>query len=437
MSFGRANSKHIIRPTWTDTPLFPPPKQHGAYAFTHPANGDPTAGRDPTDAFYEGIKLRAWHGQQSVSGEDLGIGRHHPPILCAVTSPHMFGTAFLVNVNDASDAKSHGEPVPCLLMPHRVIRGLEHDFQMMAEELDIVTRVVPPSTHSAPGKDEFYIVRLEIDPWRYFSCSPMPTRGMTQHDENHMDYVLFAVKNLPPEIPNDWIRNLEEAAQFGYHPAPNALNIFGCAPRPWLDPSLINVGKAAVGINWRAGKVSKEARVLPSPRVSENERNSTDITSGRVPGIGFISTFEGLPPAPSCAGGAVLACMLDETARSAGTRNSMAADTRFAASVRPFSQPPRGYGDWGVLVGMHRGGSTVPGESDILRVTDIVRDLRQRRAASGRVEETAVASEIASAVPEEPSHDNNLNVSHSKHVSWDNEVVTESEAQMRRAYLGQ
>jgi hypothetical protein len=77
--------------------------------------------------------------------------------------------------------------------------------------------------------------------------------------------------------------------------------------------------------------------------------------------------------------------MMDESARAAGVRNSMAADTRFAASVRPFATPPIGYGDWGVLVGMHRGASGrfsdgVSDEaSDVLRITDVVADLKRRR----------------------------------------------------------
>jgi hypothetical protein len=66
----------------------------------------------------------------------------------------------------------------------------------------------------------------------------------------------------------------------------------------------------------------------------------------------------------------------------------MAADTRFAASVRPFATPPIGYGDWGVLVGMHRGASGrfsdgVSDEaSDVLRITDVVADLKRRRDAN-------------------------------------------------------
>ena len=74
MSFGRANGRSPIRPTWVNSnDCFEyRSKQHGAYAFAHPAEGDPTFGRDPTDAFYEGVHMRQWHGQHSVSGQDIG-----------------------------------------------------------------------------------------------------------------------------------------------------------------------------------------------------------------------------------------------------------------------------------------------------------------------------------------------------------------------------
>ena len=407
MSFGRANANHVIRRTWTDTPTVVPPKQHGSFAFTHPASSDPTAGRDPVDAFYDGIKLRAWHGQQSVSGEDLGIGRHHPPILCAVTSPHMFGTGFLVMVKDAGDALSNHNPVPCLLMPHRVVRGLEHDFSMMIDELDVVTRVVPPSTHRAPGRYEFYITNVQIDPERYFRSSPMPI-GTALHDENHLDYVLVAVRDLPTEIPTEWIRCLESAADFGYHPAPEALNILGQAPKLWLDPSARAVGGNAVGVHWRKGRVLRSEREVPESGLRdenehEHEKHVSDNNggiSGHRCGIGFMTQFNGEPPASASAGGAVLACMTDETARAAGARNSMAADTRFAASVRPFASPLLGYGDWGVLVGMHRGGSFTAGESDILRIADVVVDLRRKRAA-GEANVNGVSTEPEASAPVE------------------------------------
>ena len=163
---------------------------------------------------------------------------------------------------------------------------------------------------------------------------------------------------------------------FGYHPARDAHNLLGVAPKRWLDPAFCAVGKNAVGINWRRG------RVVRNERDAESASASTEKRFERF-GSGFESTFEGLPPAHSSAGGAVLACMTDESARAAGTRNSMAADTRFAAAVRPHATPLIGYGDWGVLVGMHRGAVFGnEGEkpmSDVLRITDIVADLARRR----------------------------------------------------------
>jgi hypothetical protein len=89
--------------------------------------------------------------------------------------------------------------------------------------------------------------------------------------------------------------------------------------------------------------------------------------------------------------------MTDESARAAGTRNSMAADTRFAAAVRPYATPLIGYGDWGVLVGMHRGAVFGnEGEkpmSDVLRITDIVADLaRRREKRENPAEESSVAA---------------------------------------------
>jgi len=368
-------------------------KQHGAYAFAHPAEGDPTFGRDPTDTFYEGVRMRQWHGQQSVSGQDIGIGRHHPPYVCAVTSPHMFATALLVTVNNPNPNAENGVSTPCLLMPHRVLRGLEHDFELMRDAMDVVTRVVPPSTHSAPKKGEFKITKLVLDPWRLFEFSPAPNANANEtHDAKHMDYALVAIdpKTLTDEIPREWLRSLEDAAAFGYHPARDAHNLLGVAPKRWLDPAFCAVGKNAVGINWRRG------------RVVRNERES--VSNENVGGSGFESTFEGLPPAHASAGGAVLACMTDESARAAGTRNSMAADTRFAAAVRPYATPLIGYGDWGVLVGVHRGavfGNEGPnGEpmSDVLRITDIVADLARRRAA---LLETTVGPAIEASMSHE------------------------------------
>lgn len=395
MSFGRANGRTPIRPTWVNSnDCFEyRSKQHGAYAFAHPAEGDPTFGRDPTDTFYEGVRMRQWHGQQSVSGQDIGIGRHHPPYVCAVTSPHMFATALLVTVNNPNPNAENGVSTPCLLMPHRVLRGLEHDFELMRDAMDVVTRVVPPSTHSAPKKGEFKITKLVLDPWRLFEFSPAPNANANEtHDAKHMDYALVAIdpKTLTDEIPREWLRSLEDAAAFGYHPARDAHNLLGVAPKRWLDPAFCAVGKNAVGINWRRG------------RVVRNERES--VSNENVGGSGFESTFEGLPPAHASAGGAVLACMTDESARAAGTRNSMAADTRFAAAVRPYATPLIGYGDWGVLVGVHRGavfGNEGPnGEpmSDVLRITDIVADLARRRAA---LLETTVGPAIEASMSHE------------------------------------
>ena len=391
MSFGRANGRSPIRPTWVNSnDCFEyRSKQHGAYAFAHPAEGDPTFGRDPTDAFYEGVHMRQWHGQHSVSGQDIGIGRHHPPYVCAVTSPHMFATALLVTFNPNPHAEN-GASTPCLLMPHRVLRGLEHDFELMRDAMDVVTRVVPPSTHSAPKKGEFKITKLVLDPWRLFEFSPAPNANANEtHDAAHMDYALVAIdpKTLTDEIPREWLRSLEDAAVFGYHPARDAHNLLGVAPKRWLDPAFCAVGKNAVGINWRRG------RVVRNERDAESASASTEKRFERF-GSGFESTFEGLPPAHSSAGGAVLACMTDESARAAGTRNSMAADTRFAAAVRPYATPLIGYGDWGVLVGMHRGAVFGnEGEkpmSDVLRITDIVADLARRREKREKTNETNV-----------------------------------------------
>ena len=400
MSFGRANGRSPIRPTWVNSnDCFEyRSKQHGAYAFAHPAEGDPTFGRDPTDAFYEGVRMRQWHGQQSVSGQDIGIGRHHPPYVCAVTSPHMFATALLVTVNNPNPNAENGVSTPCLLMPHRVLRGLEHDFELMRDAMDVVTRVVPPSTHSAPKKGEFKIIKLVLDPWRLFEFSPAPNANANEtHDAKHMDYALVAIdpKTLTDEIPREWLRSLEDAAAFGYHPARDAHNLLGVAPKRWLDPAFCAVGKNAVGINWRRGRVVRNER-----DAREGVSETWERRFENVGGSGFESTFEGLPPAHASAGGAVLACMTDESARAAGTRNSMAADTRFAAAVRPYATPLIGYGDWGVLVGMHRGavfGNEGAGEpmSDVLRITDIVADLARRRAARETTRPAIEASSVA------------------------------------------
>jgi len=253
--------------------------------------------------------------------------------------------------------------------------------------------VVPPSTHSAPKKGEFKITKLVLDPWRLFEFSPAPNANANEtHDAAHMDYALVAIdpKTLTDEIPREWLRSLEDAAVFGYHPARDAHNLLGVAPKRWLDPAFCAVGKNAVGINWRRG------RVVRNERDAESASASTEKRFERF-GSGFESTFEGLPPAHSSAGGAVLACMTDESARAAGTRNSMAADTRFAAAVRPYATPLIGYGDWGVLVGMHRGAVFGnEGEkpmSDVLRITDIVADLaRRREKRENPAEESSVAA---------------------------------------------
>ena len=460
MSFGRANGRTPIRPTWVNSnDCFEyRSKQHGKYAFAHPAEGDPTFGRDPTDVFYEGVALRKWHGQQSVSGQDVGIERHHPPFVCAVTSPHMFATALLVTVKpDGDPRETQTAPVPCLLMPHRVVRGLEHDFSLLRDELDVVTRVVPPSTHSKPSKDEFYLTRLVVDPWRFFEYSPAPNprAGETRHTKERLDYALVAVdeRTLVPGIPREWLRSLEDAAEFGYHPAPNAHNLLGCAPTRWLDPAYAgHAGKNAVGVNWRRGRVRGDAqRLEPTPSsasgdvsgdvsgrdatggekgATETETNQNDRNdqNGRVLGVGFEAAFEGVPPAPACVGGAVLACMTDESARAAGARNSMAADTRFAASVRPFATPPIGYGDWGVLVGMHRGAvsGTTPGMSDVLRVADVVAHVKRKRgrgADGGGADDGGVAATAPPAPPAAPA---------AKQVSWLNGSETLEEAALRK-----
>jgi hypothetical protein len=232
-----------------------------------------------------------------------------------------------------------------------------------------------------------------------------------------MDYAVVAVdaSSLAPEIPREWLRSLEDAAAFGYHPAPNAHNLLGVAPKRWLDPAYVAVGKNAVGINWRRGRVEPSSQTSTPPIETPSQDSSNDtsgqtsqntlLTNQRRLGVGFQSVFEGLPPAPTCSGGAVLACMMDESARAAGVRNSMAADTRFAASVRPFATPPIGYGDWGVLVGMHRGSSRRFSDkrsasdeaSDVLRITDVVADLARRRNENENENENENANERVSS----------------------------------------
>ena len=343
------------------TPILQNPKKHGEYAFAHPASGDPSGGRDPTDLMYEGVHVRHWHGQEAVS--DDAMARHHPPLICAVTSPHSFGTAILCTF------RGH----PCMLLPHSVVRGSEGGLSR--EDIDAVVRVAPPSTTAAPNKNDFFMVRVVPDPEVLWVSSPCPDPGQPR-DAQHMDYALVAV-DLPPELPEEWLRSLEDSAAFGFRPAAGQPTLMGAAPKRWLDPVFAAVGKAAVGINWRHGKVTHDG-------------------AGRGLGEGFDTAHEGAPAAATTRGGAVLACMGPHSAKAAGVRNSMAADARFAKSVRPFSTPPQGCGDWGVLVAMHRGAAAGPGRGrgddpesgDALLVSDLVRDLERRLAEPNGVAET-------------------------------------------------
>ena len=75
MSWNRADAKYPIRRNIVHTPVLQTPKKHGEYAFVHPAAGDPTGGRHPTDLLYEGVNLRAFHGQAGVADD----ARAHPP----------------------------------------------------------------------------------------------------------------------------------------------------------------------------------------------------------------------------------------------------------------------------------------------------------------------------------------------------------------------
>ena len=69
MSWNRADAKYPIRRNIVHTPVLQTPKKHGEYAFVHPAAGDPTGGRHPTDLLYEGVNLRAFHGQAGVAAD--------------------------------------------------------------------------------------------------------------------------------------------------------------------------------------------------------------------------------------------------------------------------------------------------------------------------------------------------------------------------------
>lgn len=360
MSWNRADSRYPIRNNIVHTPILQNPKRHGEYAYAHPASGDPSGGRDPTDLMYEGVHVRHWHGQEAVSA-DHAIARHHPPLMCAVTSPHSFGTGILCTF--------HGHP--CMLLPHSVVRASEGG--LMREDIDAVTRVAPPSTTAAPNKNDFFMVRVVPDPEVLWVCSPCPAPGQPR-DAQHMDYALVAV-HLPPELPEEWLRSLEDSAAYGFRPAEGQPTLMGAAPKRWLDPVFASVGKAAVGIHWRHGSVTRDG-------------------GGRGPGEGFDTSHEGAPAAAATRGGAVLACMSPPSAKAAGVRNSMAADARFARSVRPFTTPPRGCGDWGVFVAMHRGAAAGPGREggspesgDALLVSDLVRDLERRLAEPNGVVE--------------------------------------------------
>ena len=197
----RADSRYPIRNNIVHTPILQNPKRHGEYAYAHPASGDPSGGRDPTDLMYEGVHVRHWHGQEAVSA-DHAIARHHPPPMCAVTSPHSFGTGILCTF--------HGHP--CMLLPHSVVRASEGG--LMREDIDAVTRVAPPSTTAAPNKNDFPWSALVPDPEVLWVCSPCPAPGQPR-DAQHMDYALVAV-HLPPELPEEWLRSLEDSAAYGF-----------------------------------------------------------------------------------------------------------------------------------------------------------------------------------------------------------------------------
>ena len=274
------------------------------------------------------------------------------------------------------------------------MRGLEHDFELMRDAMDVVTRVVPPSTHSAPKKGEFKITKLVLDPWRLFEFSPAPNANANEtHDAAHMDYALVAIdpKTLTDEIPREWLRSLEDAAVFGYHPARDAHNLLGVAPKRWLDPAFCAVGKTQSGSTGAAGASfgTKE-----TPRALPRRLRNVSSVSARASSLRSRVFL----PRTSSAGGAVLACMTDESARPPARARRMAADTRRRRRSRPCATPLIGYGDWGVLVGMHRGAVFGnEGEkpmSDVLRITDIVADLaRRREKRENPAEESSVAGD--------------------------------------------
>ena len=410
MSWNRADSKYPIRRNIVHTPVLQTPKKHGEYAFVHPAAGDPTGGRHPTDLLYEGVNLRAFHGQAGVADD----ARAHPPIVCAVTSSHTFATGILCTFREQ----------PCLLLPHRACEGAEGG--LASDELDVVARVAPPSTTATPSKDDFFLVPVRLEPETLFVHSPRPPpnppdAAYAACDEDHMDYALIAAR-LPPELPREWLRSLEESAAFGFAPARGQDALVGQAPKRWLDPVFAKVGKAAVGVNWRKGTITDprpeppEREVPAWQRALEEKARAEKAANGggasapkggefaeknvhaRPPprGLGFGSSHAGAPSVARSVGGAVLACMAPATAKAAGVRNSMAADARFADAVRPFAAPPAGCGDWGILVGMHRGydagdprAAGDEGRADVVPIVDILADVERRIEAGRGVEANA------------------------------------------------
>ena len=215
----------------------------------------------------------------------------------------------------------------------------------------------------------------EAEPETLFVHSPRPPSNPPDAayaacDENHMDYALIAAR-LPPELPREWLRSLEESAAFGFAPARGQDALVGQAPKRWLDPVFAKVGKAAVGVNWRKGTITDprpeppEREVPAWQRALEEKARAEKAANGggasarraansprrmytRPSRSGFGSSHAGAPSVARSVGGAVLACMAPATAKAAGVRNSMAADARFADAVRPPAAPPAGCGDWGV-----------------------------------------------------------------------------------------
>ena len=359
MSWNRADSRYPIRNNIVHTPILQNPKRHGEYAYAHPASGDPSGGRDPTDLMYEGVHVRHWHGQEAVSA-DHAIARHHPPPMCAVTSPHSFGTGILCTF--------HGHP--CMLLPHSVVRASEGG--LMREDIDAVTRAAPPSTTAAPNKNDFFMVRVVPDPEVLWVCSPCPAPGQPR-DAQHMDYALVAV-HLP-------------GAPGGVASIARGFGGVRISPGGWTTDAHGRGAEKMARSRVRVGGESRGRNTLaPRKRHARRRRSRTRR--------GIRHVARGRAAAAATRGGAVLACMSPPSAKAAGVRNSMAADARFARSVRPFTTPPRGCGDWGVFVAMHRGAAAGPGREggspesgDALLVSDLVRDLERRLAEPNGVVE--------------------------------------------------